>query len=453
MKIHKQHIHIIGIGGISLSALARLLQAKGYTVTGVDDTPSNILHSLKKYGIATKLHACKAWVKRADLVVYSSAIPDTHPDLVLAKALHKTICSRAKLLGAIASMYPKTVAVSGAHGKTTCTAMIAQMLLTASRTPTVHVGGIMPFMHGNVHVGKGDIFLTEACEYKDSFLELAPFIGIILNIQPDHLDYFKTFANMQNSFAIFAHKIDVCGFCIINADDMYANKTTSFAHTLTFGVHQKADITASNICLNSLGNAGFDVFVFGSFIGHVQLAVPGEHQVYNALAALCACVCLGLSFKECLPGLEGFSGVERRFEHIGTLHGAQVIADYAHHPEEIKATLALCKRITKGKLYVVFQPHTFSRTKDLWSDFVQCFTSADEVCIAPIYPAREQPIEGITHISLANAIYMQGTKAYAKTAEQMLAFYPNMVKPQDCLLVLGAGDIIEFAHKIVEQNV
>ena len=181
MKINKQHIHIVGIGGISLSALARLLQAKGYTVTGVDDTPSNILHSLKKYGIATKLHACKAWVKRADLVVYSSAIPDTHPDLVLAKALHKTICSRAKLLGAIASMYPKTVAVSGAHGKTTCTAMIAQMLLTALRTPTVHVGGIMPFMHGNVHVGKGDIFLTEGTFEK---MERALLNAAVLSVFP-----------------------------------------------------------------------------------------------------------------------------------------------------------------------------------------------------------------------------------------------------------------------------
>lgn len=452
MKHKQTTFHILGIGGISLSALAILLKAKGYMVTGVDDVPSEVLTVLKKKGIKTRLHSCKTWVKQADVVVYSSAISETHPDLILAKKMQKVVCSRAQLLGAVASSYAKTVAISGAHGKTTCTAMVAQMLLMASRLPTVHVGGMFPFLQGNVFVGQDDVFVTEACEYKDSFLQLSPYISVILNVQPDHLDYFKTFRNMQHSFATFAHNTNPDGFCIVNQDDATCRDITSFAHSISFGTLAPADITAKNCELNAQGQASFDVFVFENFIGRISLRVAGEHQVYNALAALSVGLCLGLSFKECVVGLEHFTGVDRRFQEMGQVHGARVIADYAHHPDEIKATLALCKQITTGKLYVVFQPHTFSRTRDLWDAFVHAFAGVYELCVAPIYPAREQPISGITHMRLAQAVQETGVKASGKTIEEMLVYFPQVLQPDDVLLVLGAGDIIAFAKQVAKAH-
>ena len=437
-------VYIIGIGGISLSAIALILQAKGIKVYGSDLTNSNIIDNLIKKGINVIIGHCKEFVKVSDAVIYTSAIADDDCDLLYAKKLNKPTFSRAEILGEISVGY-RTISIAGAHGKTTATGMISSVFLNAECHPFIHIGGILNNISSNVLIGKDDVFITEACEYKDSFLSLRSFVSVILNIKPDHLDYFKNIDNEFKSFQKYVDNTTNRGVVVLNADDELSKKITTDKKIITFAIkNKKADILAKNILEYEKGKFSFDVKVKDEEI-NIKLPCYGFHNIYNALATISVCSFFDINLQKIKEGLEGFKGIKRRFEYINTINNNVIIHDYAHHPEEIEAVIKTGKEIS-DKLIVVFQPHTFTRTRDLYDEFLTCFDNADEVWLLPIYPAREKAIKGVTSFNLA-----QNLKKHGKNVK----YFSNFTKCRDKIIkmknknylieILGAGDIEHLA--------
>lgn len=437
-------VFLIGIGGISMSALAVFLSSRGHIVSGSDEVLSHITKRLERFGITVfeKHHAQN--VVDFDCVVYNAAISQDNEELAEARRLGKVVISRSELLSIISKSFATTIAIAGSHGKTTTTAMVSAIMIDAGRKPSIHIGGEYEKIHGNFFIGDDNIFITEACEYKDSFLGIKSDVSVILNMQPDHLDYFGTFENMLSSFKKFS-KNCVKGVVIVNADDENALCLDDSNRKIYYSCEKKADFEARRIYSNRNGCFSFDCIENGMFFGRFHLSVKGRHNIYNALAAIAIARQFGINFYQISRSLYEFYGVGRRFEQIGFVNGASIIHDYAHHPTEIKSNINLAKIITKGRVICIFQPHTYSRTRDMFDGFVKSLSIADIVGLYPIYPAREDPILGITSEKLSSVIRESGTTSvYLESFEECFEFISKNAKIGDTVLIMGAGNIVEM---------
>lgn len=448
-------IYFIGIGGISMSGLAEILKSKGFSVSGSDMKSSAVTKHLCDTGIKVHIgHKAENITDDIQLVVYTAAIKEDNPELIAAKQKNIKTIDRAHLLGKIMKEYPHSIAISGTHGKTTTTGMVSDILLCAHTDPTITVGGILPTIQSNTKVGKSSYFVAEACEYCDSFLQFYPLIGIILNIEADHLDYFKNLENIRTSFHGFANNIPPNGTLIINnqipqLEELLKNIS---CHIETFGLQGNPNWKAENISHSFEGKNSFDVFHNGTFLGRVTLYVPGEHNITNALSAFAAAYTLSLPVEDIIKGLEQFHGTERRFQKKGEKNGILVIDDYAHHPTEIKATLSAAKKIKHNKIYCIFQPHTYSRTKFLFDSFATAFSDADVILLADIYAAREKDTGSIHAKDLANEIASHGKNAvYCGDFSSIIHYLNNHCNTGDLILTVGAGDIYSVGEAFLNQ--
>lgn len=450
------HIYFIGIGGISMSGLAEILNNRGCRISGTDIRESSVTKHLQSLGITVHYgHRAENITDDIDLVVYTAAIHDGNPELEAAKKKQIPMIDRAHLLGYIMEEYQYSVAVAGTHGKTTTTSMVSEILLADKKDPTITVGGILPTIHSNVKIGHSPYFVAEACEYFDSFLQFTPFVGIILNVEADHLDYFKTLENIRHSFHAFAQRIPAGGLLVLNAGIVHPEELEENLHCAveTFGLEENAVWQARNIIHEPDGKNSFDVYYRGEFFTAVHLNVPGKHNITNALAAVAAAHFLGVPAEGCAHGLTHFTGADRRFQRKGEKNGVTVIDDYAHHPTEIRATLAAAQNVRHDKLWCVFQPHTYSRTKNLFDDFGRAFANADEIIIADIYAARETDDGTISASMLAERIAQEGkTARYVGGFDAIRQYLERHCRPGDVLLTVGAGDVYKIGEEFLKQN-
>ena len=448
-------VHFIGIGGISMSGLAEILMNAGFSVSGSDRAASELTRKLEDEG-ATVYYGQRAGNIKEDtqLVVYTAAIRDDNPEYARAVELGIPMMTRAELLGRIMKNYKTSIAISGTHGKTTTTSMLTSILLKADTDPTVSVGGMLPSIGGNIRIGGSGCFVTEACEYTNSFLSFFPTISVILNIDADHLDFFKDIDDIRKSFKKFAELLPEDGLLVINSDiDNYEEITENVrCSVVTVSCDGSADITASSIKYDDRGCASFDVMKDNSSIACVQLAVPGAHNIGNALAAVAVCMHLGIPVSSVCEGLKDYTGTDRRFQYKGKIGEVTVIDDYAHHPTEIAATLSAAANYPHKKLWVVFQPHTYSRTKALFDEFARALCAADEVVLADIYAAREKDDLGISSAGLCEAIKNNGTCAhYFGSFDEIENYLLQNCSPGDLLITMGAGDIVKVADSLLGQ--
>ncbi len=453
-----KNIHCIGIGGIGLSAVAEILHDKGYSVSGSDMKTSDLTARLQEQGIRVFLGHSADNIKGADLVVYSSAVSLENPEIVEARKAGIPTVTRAEALGALMSDYKTSIAISGTHGKTTTTSMVSLILEKAGTDPTILIGGNLPEFNGNAKIGHSDYFVTEACEYMDSFLSLRPKIEIILNIDSDHLDYFKDIDHIVRSFDRFAQLIPADGLIVAyEANPFVASIIDEIDddRIVTFGFTKNSTYSARNIDFDSNGYPGFDVMKAGEKLARVQLIVPGEHNIANALAAFATCHTLGVDAQVITDVLGSFSGSQRRFDVIGTTaNNVKIIDDYAHHPTEIKATLNAAKNMPHGRLWCLFQPHTYTRTLALFDEFIKAFDDTDVLIMAEIYAAREKNIYKISSRELINEIKKQNPAReayYFNSLEEIAAFVGNNAQPGDMVITMGAGDIFKVAEMLMQQ--
>ncbi len=449
------HIHFIGIGGISMSGLAEVLLEEGFTVSGSDARESALTRALEARG-AVVLYGQRASNidSSVQLVVYTAAIHPDNPEFARAVSLGLPMLTRAQLLGQIMRNYDTPIAVSGTHGKTTTTSMLSHILLAGDCDPTISVGGILPAIHGNIRVGKSGTFVTEACEYTDSFLSFFPKISIILNMDADHLDYFKDIHHIRRSFRSFAELLPPEGALVINADTPeYETVTEGLpCRVITYGLEHPADYTASDIAYDDHGCASFTVMEKGVPAGSFRLRVPGVHNVSNALAAIAAARLLNVPDAAIDEGFSRFTGTERRFQYKGEVGGVTVIDDYAHHPTEIEATLTAAEKYPHRSIWCAFQPHTYTRTSALLKDFARALTLADHVVLADIYAAREVNTIGITSEDLQKEILELGTPCeYFSTFDEIETFLLENCSQGDLLITMGAGDIVKVGEHLLGE--
>ena len=456
LKKYKK-IHCIGIGGIGLSAVAEILRSRGYKVSGSDMKESEMADKLRSHGIDVHVGHDAANIEGADLVIYSAAIGMDNPELAMAKTKGIPTVTRAQALGALMQEYDNSIAISGTHGKTTTTAMVSLVLRSADLDPTILVGGNLSEIGGNVKVGSTEYFVTEACEYMDSFLSLKPKIEIILNIDSDHLDYFKDVDHIARSFDKFAGLVPEDGFIIAyDANPFVKSVIEGHPNAVTFGLSQGCDYYASDIEFSSEGMPSFVANHGGEALCRIKLSVPGEHNVLNALSAFACAHILGVEPEAIAKTLEGYTGTQRRFDLLGkTKGGVRIIDDYAHHPTEIKATLAAVSNMKHEKLWCLFQPHTYTRTLALMDEFAEAFKDADEVVLAEIYAAREKNIYKVTSEQLMNKILEHEPGKQISCIEdfdEMAKYVYDHAKEGDIVLTMGAGDIYKAGEKILELD-
>ncbi len=450
------YVHFIGIGGISMSGLAEILMNEGFRVSGSDMKSSELTDNLEKKGAVISIGQKAENISDPDLVVYTAAIHPDNPEYAEAVKKGIPMLSRAELLGEIMANYGEAVNVSGTHGKTTTTSMITDIMLEAGKEPTVTVGGMLDAIGGNIKIGKRDLFIAEACEYTNSFLSFHPTIAVILNVEADHLDFFKDIDDIRSSFKRFALTLpqDDRGYLIINGDIRDVSYFTDAVKCgcLTFGKAPGCDLTAADIEFDDKACASYSLIVKGENNGRVVLSVPGEHNVYNSLAAIGVGLRLGIGLDTIIRALKGYTGTKRRFELKGNVRGFDVIDDYAHHPQEIEATLKAAAMYPHKKLFVVFQPHTYTRTKALLNEFADALCGADEVILADIYAAREKNTIGISSGDLADLIAEKGGRSiYIPDFESIKEYIYDNVKEGDLLITMGAGNVVDIADQLVKE--
>ena len=450
------HVHFIGIGGISMSGLAEILLERGFTVSGSDANRSELTTMLEKNG-AQVFYGQKAEniIEGIDVVVYTAAIHPDNPEYMAAEAKGIPMLSRADFLGQIMRNYQESIAVAGTHGKTTTTSMVTQILMGANADPTVTVGGMLDVIGGNIRVGSDKLFVMEACEYTNSFLSFFPTIEIILNIEADHLDFFKDLDDIRNSFREFAKLLPEDGTLIINSDIENYQEICEGLSCKVVPVGSdpdKSHYSAANVTFGATACATYDLYKDGVKIDTVTLGMPGMHNVYNSLAAIAAAEEVGICFEDIKAGLLAYTGTHRRFEKKGELNGVTIIDDYAHHPQEIEATLSTAKNYPHREIWCLFQPHTYSRTKSLFEEFADALAMADHVILADIYAARETDTLGISSEMLAEKIALKGTDAYfLPTFEEIEKFILEKCIHGDLLITMGAGDIVKVGENLLSK--
>ena len=450
-------IYFVGIGGISMSCLAEILLDAGFTVSGSDRTRSALTESLEQKGITVFYGQRRENITTdIDCMVFTSAIREDHPEYIAAKELNIPMLTRGQLMGQIMKNYRTPIAVSGTHGKTTTTSMISEILLEADTDPTLLEGGILKSIGGNLRIGGSELFVTEACEYTNSFLSFFPKIGLILNIEEDHLDFFKDIDDIRHSFHEFGRLLPKDGCLIINGNiDNYTELTSdlnckiiTFCDSSTTVTGALPDYYPSDISYDALGNSTFLLHCKNKPARKVSLRVPGIHNICNAMAAIALADYLELEDTAILSALAKFSGADRRFEYKGEIGGVTVIDDYAHHPTEISATLSAAQNTPHNTLWCVFQPHTYTRTKAFMKDFAKALSLADKVVLTDIYAARETDNLGISSETLKKEIKALGQECYYfPTFDEVENFLLENCINGDMLITMGAGDV----HKIGEN--
>lgn len=454
IDFHKPvHVYFIGIGGISMSGLAEILLKEGFTISGSDARESALTIHLEKAGAKVFYGQTADHITEdIDVVVYTAAIHDDNPEFVAAKAANLPMLARAELLGQIMRNYPTAIAVAGTHGKTTTTSMLSTILLKAKKDPTITVGGILSQIGGNIRVGHSDTFLTEACEYTNSFLSFYPTVGIILNIEADHMDFFKNLQEIRTSFHRFAALLPEDGLLVLDSAIEHPEEITKDirARVITCGLTGNEDYTAKDITYNEKGCASFTLCHKGNALGIVSLLVPGIHNVSNALSALSASLELGIDFEKAVLGLLDFQGTERRFQYKGMVNGITIIDDYAHHPTEITATLKAALHYPHRDIWCVFQPHTYTRTQAFLTDFAKALSLADHVVLTDIYAAREINTIGITSLALKEELEKLGKQCdYFSSFDEIEKFLLKKCMHGDLLITMGAGDVLKIGENLL----
>lgn len=438
-----------------MSALAHILLARGFKVTGSDSKESDLTKELESLGAVIYIGQSKDNISEdIDLIVYTAAISKENPELVRAKELGIEAITRADFLGLLMKSYKTAICVSGTHGKTTTTSLISQILIDAETDPTIMVGGILPAIGGNIRIGKSGNFITEACEYTNSFLSFFPTTEVILNVQADHLDFFKDLDDIRASFKKYTQLLPDDGVLIINGDIENLSYFTDGlkCRIITFSLNGESDFTADNISYNETACAEFDLLCKGEKITHCKLLLPGEHNVYNALAAFACAYSLGLPLEKASESISAFTGVDRRFQIKGVKDGYTIIDDYAHHPDEIRATLLAAQNYPHKKLWVAFQPHTYTRTQAFLDDFAEALSLADAVVLAEIYAAREVNTLGISSKDIQERILKKGKEAYYfPTFAEIENFLKKNCSNGDVLITMGAGDVYLVGENLLSR--
>lgn len=452
LKDTNKKVHFIGIGGISMSGLAAILLKNGFKISGSDMKESEITTRLQQHGAEIHIGHSADNVKNVDLVVYTAAVPSDNPELLFAKNNNIPLMDRAEFLGYIMKGHKYNVAISGTHGKTTSTSMLSHIVLSAELDPTILVGADLDIINGNFRTGESEYFITEACEYKASFLRFFPYIGVILNIDADHLDFYKDIDDIEATFKKFVSIIPNDGYAIGNADDFRVKRVleTASCNTLTFGLNE-GDIVAKDIHFNGRGSS-FDVVYKGKELYTIHLHVPGSHNVLNALSAVASSIVLGIDEKAVIEGLEGFKGAHKRFEIKGSKDDITVIDDYAHHPTEIKATLKAAREYPHNKIVSIFQPHTYSRTISLLDEFSESFNDTDELILMDIYAAREKDTGIVSSNMLGDKIRAKGIKCInVHSHAEALKVAKQKLSSGDLLLTVGAGDVVKVGEMFLQD--
>lgn len=441
-------LHFVGIGGSGMCPMAELLMHRGYEIRGSDQNESDTLDRVKSWGIPVYMGHSPENIGDAEAVVYTAACKSDNPELVAAREKGVPALERSVMLGMLTEKYPQLVAVSGTHGKTTTTAMLTQIFIEAGADPSAIIGGKLPIINSNCRVGKSDTIICEACEYVDTFLQLHPAVSLILNIEPDHLDYFKTLDNIVKSFRQFAVQTD--RLLVVNA----ANQSVMEAveglerELVSFGLDSSCDYYPANLNEEPSACEDFTLMCRGEALGRVNLSVPGKHNMLNALAAAAAAHSLGIAPEAICSALEHFGGVHRRFEILGQFDGVTVADDFAHHPTELTAVLSSAMRMGYGQVWAVFQPHTYSRTYTFLNDFAEALAIPDHLIMTEILAVREENTYNIHTSDLAakvpGSVWFDGFDKIAK-------YVMENAKPGDLILTLGGGDIYKCANLIVER--
>ncbi len=444
-------VHFAGIGGIGMSAIAQVLHQRGWQVTGCDLKPSPITQKLQEQGITVWLGHDPAHVHGCDVFVYTAAVHEDNPELLAARNAGIRLLRRSQALGMLLEGH-KGIAITGTHGKTTTTAMVASVLEAAGADPQVLIGGEVRRYGGNARLGRGEYVVVEACEAYDSFLDLCPYAAVVTNVEAEHLDYYQTEQRMLESYRRFVSQVRAEGFVLTWADDRRSLEICdqAVAKVVTFGRSRQADYRA----VSRDGEGVFEVQAYGETLGAVRLRVPGAHNVLNAVAAAGAGLELGLSFDAVREGLESFEGVQRRLEFVGQAKGVQIYDDYGHHPTEIEATLGTLRPRVKKRLVVAFQPHLYSRTRDFLHRFADVLAQGSDVLVlVDIYPAREEPIPGIGSARLADEVRWRRPDMQvilADTPERAAEVLLQIVREDDTVLTLGAGELDRTARLLLQ---
>ena len=433
-----------------MSGLAEILIDRGFFVFGSDTNESHLVSHLRSLGAKINIGQKKENIDRQfDLIVYTSAIKPNNEEYKAAIKSGVPVIDRAALLGAVMKAYKYSVAVAGTHGKTTTTSMLTHVLLACGCDPTVSLGGELASIGGNIRVGKSEYFVCEACEYHQSFLKFFPFISVVLNVEEDHLDYFRDLSHIIETFRSFASLPPEDGAVVANFDDENVRKAVKGANcsVITCSKEGKADYFADNISFNCMGYGEFDIYEFGKLLGRVRLSVAGAHNVLNATCAVATARYLGLPFSSIAKGLVAYTGVSRRFEKKGEKNGVLVIDDYAHHPTEIEATLKTAKGLDVKDIYCVFQPHTYTRTKSLYPDFVTALSCGVKPVLIDIYAAREKDTGIVSSRELACAI--EGA-VYIDSFEKCAEYLRQNTKQGDLIITMGAGDVYKIGEMFLD---
>lgn len=444
--LNAHHIHMIGIGGSGMCPIAELLLSRGFKITGSDRNDNANVKRLKNLGITVYSEHNAENINGADLVAFSAAVPHDNPEMIAADSLGLPKMERSQLLGAITRCYNNVIGVSGTHGKTTVSSMITQILMINKQNPNAVIGGKLPMANSSCVVGNSQTLVCESCEFVDSFLQFSPDITVLLNIDNDHLDYFKTMENLENSFKKFVSKGKIC---YANGDDSRVKNVVSNidANVVTYGFENTNDYYPENITAGKRGFC-FDVMNGGKKICRLEMSAPGKHNIYNGLVSFAVCYEMGVSPDGIADAISKFTGAGRRFEFIGEAKGITVVDDYAHHPTEMSATLQAAKTLDYKKVIVVFQPYTYSRVALLRDGMIDALSVADKVFMTPIVAAREENVYGVSSEDVTNALPDAEVVAdYDTLAQKMI----NSAEEGDLIITMGAGDIYKVAHIILEK--
>lgn len=450
-------VHFIGIGGISMSGIASLLLNKGYEVSGSDRSLTEITKHLNDEGAEIFIGQSKDNIKNPDLVVYTDAILDDNEEIIAARKLDVPVVSRGVFLGALMRNYENSIAVSGSHGKSTATSMISKILLNSKEDATILLGGELDEMKGNVHLGDQKYLVTEACEYKGNIRYYYPQTVIVLNIDEDHLDYYKNLDDIVDTFKSYLQNQDENSKTILNLNepnnrlivDSVKGELITYAQE-----NYDADYVAHNIKFDEIGRPNFDLKMKNGMVEHFELGVIGRHNINNAMAAIIATYENGIDLETIKESIKEYSGLKRRMEIIGHVNDATIMTDYGHHPSEIEVTLEALREHTEGKLVCVWQPHTYSRTKTLFNDFLNCFDACDEVIITDIYAAREKFDPTIHSKDVVDALVKKGINAkYIGTFEKARDYIYDIASDKDLVITTGCGNPDVLAHMIVDDQV
>ena len=447
-------IHFIGIGGISMSGIAQIMKSRGYDVSGSDRSESDMTRHLTSAGIPVYIgQKAENITPDMDTIVYTAAVHEDNPELIAARQSGARVIERAVMLGELLDEFSVPVGVAGTHGKTSTSSMLAYIYMAADLDPSVAIGGILHNLNTNYRIGHGDHMLIEACEYADSFLHFNTKYNIITNIEAEHLDYFGDLTHIQASFHQYVANMKKDGALITSPEcaKLFADLPVRI---ITVSLDEPADITAANIRHHhdSLGSS-FDLIYHGNHLGQLDLYVPGRHLIFDALCAAGAAMAEGISFDAIRQGLASYQSTKKRFEYKGQFNGAKVVDDYAHHPSEIKATMLAAREVPHKELYVVFQPHTYSRTISFFDDFVTALSMADHLILADIYAAREVDTGEVSSKKLAQAIEKTGTDVhYFPSFDEIEKFLQKNISTGDLLITMGAGNVVDIANHLISSK-